>query len=238
MKIVIAIPAYNEALILANNSQILLDFCQKNIAPDEFVIVIANNNSSDQTGRIADQLAHKHTAIKHLFLAQQGKGLAIAAVWQKYEADIYVFMDADLSTDLSALPQLISGLKNGADAVIGSRRHSQSQIKRSLLRRFISLSYSRFFKVLFKTKISDLPCGFKAVNRQIRDEVLPQVKNTGFFWDTEFLILAEKKGFIIEEIPIAWSEFTSFGRKSRVNILKTSWEYIKQSFLLKKRLGN
>ena len=87
-----------------------------------------------------------------------------------------------------------------------------------------------------KTKINDLPCGFKAVSRQVRDEVLSQVINTGFFWDTELLILAEKMSFIIKEIPIKWSEFTCLGRKSHVNIIKTSWEYLKQSFLLKKRL--
>ncbi|MDO8669471.1 MAG: glycosyltransferase [Candidatus Buchananbacteria bacterium] len=237
MKVLIALPVYNEEFILAQNVQVVLDFCQKNLIGDDFIIVIANNNSTDQTAQIAHQLSSQNQKIEYLFIPQKGKGLAIASAWLKYEADLYCFMDIDLATDLSALPRAIDKIKAGADLVIGSRFHPKSQVKRSYFRRFVSYSYKLFFKSLFNLQINDFPCGFKIISRQARDLILPNILNTGFFWDTEMLVLADRQGLSIVEIPIIWQEFLSENRKSRVNIAKTSLSYIKESIKLKIRLS-
>src|SRR3989344_5804854 len=100
MKIVLAIPVYNEEAILAKNIKTLWDFCFKNFIDSEVVIIIADNNSTDRTAQIADDLAAANPAIQHLFIPQKGKGLAIASAWRALAADVYGFMDADLSTDL------------------------------------------------------------------------------------------------------------------------------------------
>ena len=127
MKIVLAIPVYNEEAILAKNIKTLWDFCFKNFIDSEVVIIIADNNSTDRTAQIADDLAAANPAIQHLFIPQKGKGLAIASAWRALEADVYGFMDADLSTDLSALPLALREIRKGlsgrvgADVVIGSR---------------------------------------------------------------------------------------------------------------------
>ena len=152
MKIILAIPVYNEEAVLADKIQTLWDFCSKNLSADEVVIVIANNNSTDGTAQIAEQLSATNPAIKHLFIPQKGKGLAIASAWRKYWADLYVFMDADLSTDLSALPLALEEIKLGADVVIGSRFHSQSRVERSSI--FLHLSTRRFIHVRGANTIS------------------------------------------------------------------------------------
>src|SRR3989338_4016732 len=235
MKIVIAIPAYNEELVLEKNINKISDFCVKNLVGNEFIIIIANNNSTDKTAEIANQLSAQNPAIRHLLLNQRGKGLAIAKAWQETVADIYCFMDADLATDLSALLTAVEQIRLGAEVVVGTRFHQASKVKRSWSRAFISRCYRLFFKALFKIPINYFPCGFKAINKKVRDSVLNDILNTGFFWDTEMLVLASRQGFSLTEIPVIWSEFIEPDRKSRLNIIKTAFDYIRQSILLKIR---
>ncbi len=237
MKILIALPVYNEEIILAKNVQTVLGFCRSNLVNDDFIIIIANNNSTDQTAKIADELSLQNQELKHLFINQKGKGLAISSAWQKYEADLYCFMDADLATDLSALLEATRAIQLGVDLAIGSRFHPQSQVERSWQRRFVSQCYRLFFKTLFNLKINDFPCGFKMITRQVRDQVLQNILNKGFFWDTEMLVLADKQNFKIVEIPVIWREKNDQNRKSHVSIIKTSLSYIKESILLKIRLS-
>ncbi|NCN07789.1 glycosyltransferase [Candidatus Falkowbacteria bacterium] len=236
MKILIALPAYNEEFILTDSVKKIIDFCFNNLVNDQFVIVIANNNSTDKTGQIADNLSLSYSNVEHLFIGQKGKGLAIASAWSKYDADLYCFMDADLATDLSALIIAIKQIKSGLDLVIGSRFHKQSQVTRSWQRKFISQCYRWFFKILFLLKINDFPCGFKVVTRNVRDSLLSEIENQEFFWDTELLVLANKQGFKILEIPVIWSAVDNNNRQSKVNIFSTSLNYLKQSILLKVRL--
>lgn len=236
MKILIVLPVYNEESILTKNVNQVVGFCVSNLVGHDFTVVIANNNSTDQTGQIAQELSLQNPQVEHLFIDQKGKGLAIASAWQKYEADLYCFMDADLATDLSALIEVLKQIQLGNDIVIGSRFHEESRVERSWARRFISNCYRLFFKTLFKISINDFPCGFKIITKQVRDRVLKDTQNKGFFWDTEMLVIANNCGFKIVEIPIIWREFSDNNRKSQVNIIKTSLNYIKQSILLKIRL--
>ncbi len=235
MKILIVLPVYNEDVILEKNVLILRDACQQLIG-DEFRIVIANNASTDRTSKIATNLSLKFDNVDHLLIPQKGKGLAISTAWKTYNADYYGFMDADLATDLSALPEAIRCLKSDCDVVIGSRFHSKSQVTRSKLRRLISNSYRVFFKMFFPLKINDFPCGFKFVSKVVSDNITNLIKDYGFFWDTEMLVLANKQGYNIVEIPVIWSEIEDNNRKSHVNVLKTSINYMKQTIILRLRL--
>ncbi len=235
MRILIALPAYNEELILGKNILTLLSFCRHNLK-DDYKLVIADNASADRTGVIGQELAKKHSEIDYLFIPQKGKGMAIRAAWQKYEADYYCFMDMDLATDLSALPVLINEIKGGSDVVIGSRFHRLSAVSRSLKRKLISLVYHYIIKIIFKLKINDLPCGFKAINNQVKINLLPQIKNNNYFFDSELVILADKAGYKIKEIPISWSDYRQIGRKSTVNVFDTAVKYLKEVWRLRKRL--
>ncbi|MFZ5364006.1 MAG: dolichyl-phosphate beta-glucosyltransferase [Patescibacteria group bacterium] len=234
MKISIAIPAYNEESILAENVKKIYDFSKSSLSGD-WKIIIADNNSSDRTGEIGRSLERDFKNIKYLHIPQKGKGRAIRSAWENDNADIYVFMDADLATDISALPQLIStvGTEN-YDLAIGSRFHKNSKIKRSILRKFISRVYRFLLRLLLKSKIKDAPCGFKAANKKTVETILPKVKNNEWFFDTEMLILAEKQNYLIKEIPVIWTEHKKIGRKSRVNFIKVSLGYLREIWRLKK----
>jgi len=214
----------------------VLNFCLANLKDIEFVIVIVDNNSIDQTGAICKKLSMEHREIEYIFVSTPGKGIAISSAWQKYDADYYCFMDADLATNLLALPVAILKAKQGFDVVVGSRFHKQSKVERSVFRGVISQCYRVFVKVLFNLKINDIPCGFKLVSRGVRDGVLSEILDKSWFWDTEMLVLADKKGFSMAEVPVVWSEFVDVGRESKVNILATARDYLIKSILLKKRI--
>lgn len=227
MKILIALPVYNEAAILEKKVKEVLAFCQNNFLIDEITIVIADNGSTDQTQAIGQKLAGDSTAIKYLRIAGRGKGLAIKTAWENFGAEVYVFMDIDLATDLGALPALVAAIKTGSDVAIGNRFHSQSKVRRSFLRQALSWIYSWLARVVLKIKISDTTCGFKAIGPRVKAEILPLIRNQKFFFDSEMVILALRKGYKIEEIPVEWEEKRDERRKSKVKILGTVWEYLK-----------
>lgn len=233
MKVLIVLPCYNEAKILAKNITKLFYFCQKNIK-QEFNIIIADNFSNDNTSQIAKSLAQKFHSVKYFRLNQKGKGMAIKKAWQEHKSDYYVFMDMDLSTDIIALPQTLNILQtNQVDIVIGSRYLKESKSTRSLFRLFVSKSYNFLIKFLFACKIKDMANGFKAVNQAVVSQILPLTTNNKWFFDSEMVLIASIKGLKIKEIPIKWED--SMERIPRINVLKTSLEYIKELVKLKIR---
>lgn len=237
MRLNITIPCYNEEKILNNNVIELFNFLNKNIVEDDWQIIIADNGSNDQTAKIAQELSKKFKQIKYLFIPKKGKGRAIKLSWQKFKADVYIFMDADLSTDLKALPELINSIKNeNYDLAIGSRFHKKSKTSRIIIRKFVSYGYQLIKKIILGSKISDLPCGFKAVNKEIIKKIVPKIKDNEWFFDSELLLLSEHFGYQIKEIPIKWEDIREKQDRSRVKVVSLSLKYFKNILELKKRI--
>jgi glycosyltransferase involved in cell wall biosynthesis len=237
MKLIIVLPSYNEAKILDANVTKLVKFCRANLSGHDFKIVISDNNSKDNTREVSADLQAKYPEVDYLFVPQQGKGQAISIPWVKWqeEFEAFIFMDADLATDLSALPELISGIQAGNDLVIGSRNLPESQVSRTFFRRFFSLGYRLALRILLQTKVKDMPCGFKAVNQKVIKEILPQVQEQTWFWDSELVYLAEKQGLKIKEVPVKWQEPRGGADKSRVSFMQVSWLYLKKAWGLRAR---
>jgi glycosyltransferase involved in cell wall biosynthesis len=234
MRILFVLPVYNEEKIIQENLLQLNTYLADNLV-EEYLIVAADNNSTDRTAVQIKELTIQNQAIDYFFIKQQGKGLAVKATWQKYldDFDIFIFMDADLATDLGAVKNLLQEIKNGADMAIGSRYLKEAEVERTVLRRLFSLAYRLFLKIFLATKIKDFPCGFKAVNQKIIKEIIPQIKNNTWFFDTEMVYLAEKQGYKIKEVPVKWHEPRTKQNKSRVNLFKVSCQYFKEVLRLK-----
>lgn len=237
MKLNITLPCYNEERILKSNILRVFNFLKENITSDDWQIIIANNQSTDKTGQIGKELEKEFESIKYLEVFQKGKGIAIRESWQRFPADIYIFMDADLATNLEALLRLIRAVKEEKfNVAMGSRFHPQSKVKRKLIRKIISFGYNLLRKILIGSKITDAPCGFKAVDKKIIQNILPQVKDEQWFFDSELVILAEKEDYKIKEIPIKWEDIREKEDKSKVNTISLSLDYFKKLIKLKKRL--
>lgn len=236
-KVLIAIPAYNEETIINQTTTVLRDFCEKNLKNYDWRIIVADNNSTDNTAEIVKKIEMESDGkIVYKFISRKGKGLAIRESWQSFDADFYIFMDADLATDLSALPVLIKELENVNDLIIGSRFAEGSSAKRPLIRKITSKIFSLVTRLMFGLKIKDYPCGFKGVNKNVIKNILPEVKNDQFFFDTELVIRSAKKGLKIKEIPVIWQDRDRNKSKSRVSILKVTKEYLSELSKLKKEI--
>lgn len=229
----VVIPVLNEARALADSVNALAAFLSNNLNDYEWAVVVADNGSTDATPSICQSLSEQDSRVRHVRLEQRGRGRALKRAWAESNADIVAYMDVDLSTDLSALPQTIAAVDGeGYDIAIGSRLKRGAQVMgRSFKRELISRSYSLIFRAMFLAGFQDAQCGFKAVSRRAADEVAPLVVDNGWFFDTEMLLIAEKNGYRIKEIPVKWTDDPD----SRVKIISTAWEDIKG--LLRLRFG-
>lgn len=207
----VIIPSYNEEDYIEENLLKITGALERTGAGYELVVI---EESSDRTPEIVERLSAKYSKLKHLhFNSRLGKGRAVEKGIEVSKGEYVIFMDADLSTDLSSLPLLMRELEKN-DIVVGSRYHKNSRTKRMFVRLFLGRSYSMLVSLLLGLRISDAQCGFKGFRKSCAVKIIPMVRNKGFFWDTEFLFYAKKLGYKMKEIPITWTEKTVRGSGS------------------------
>jgi glycosyltransferase involved in cell wall biosynthesis len=228
----VVIPVLNEAHVLEQSTLAVRDFLAHHPAWD-WRIVIVDNGSTDGTDRVARSLAARFLDVRFLQLPQRGRGRALRQAWTQSDADVMCYTDVDLSTDLAALPVLVQAVvSEGYDLGTGSRLLPQSRTTRSFKRELISRMYNLLVKAVLWTSFSDAQCGFKVVSRRVVAEIVPQVEDQSWFFDTELLVLAEKQGYRLKDLPVRWVEDDD----SRVKIVKTAWEDIKGILRLRRKL--
>jgi glycosyltransferase involved in cell wall biosynthesis len=227
-KVKIVLPVYNEEKELEDNTLKLYEFAKNNLLDYDFEIQIADNASTDTTSEIGQRLAQQFKEISFLRLNEKGRGRAVKKAWGEGNADIFVYMDIDLSTDLKHLPNLIGAIDN-FDIAIGSRLLPTAKvIGRTLKREIISRSYNLLIKIIFGIHFSDAQCGFKAISRKAIKELLPNILDNEWFFDTELLVVGEKIGYKIYQEPVAWVDNPG----STVRVLKTAAGDLKGLFRL------
>ena len=226
----IIIPVYNEEEALPASIATLDGFLRENLL-HQWRIVIADNASIDNTRSVSESLSRQYEGVDYLYLPQKGRGRALRTAWLESAADIVSYMDVDLSTDIAHFPELVESLVSGYDVAIGSRLSKGSQVTRSFGREFTSRTYNLMVRSLFFTGFPDAQCGFKAMTRPAADAILPTIQNNNWFFDTELLIIAAKRGYRIKVVPVKWDDDPT----STVNVAKTAIEDIKG--LLRLRFG-
>lgn len=214
----VTVPVYNEAKILAGNIRRLHSYLTGNL-PFRFVITIADNASTDDTFAIAQRMRAELPRVRAVHLDRKGRGLALRHVWGASDADIVAYMDADLSTGLDAFLPLIAPLMSGhSDLAVGSRLARGAQVVRGPKREIISRAYNLLLRTVLSARFSDAQCGFKAGRAEVIRSLLPAVEDDAWFFDTELLMLAQRKGLRIYQVPVAWTEDPD----SSVDIIRTA----------------
>jgi putative flippase GtrA len=192
--------------------------------PYPFRITIADNASTDATAALADTLQAALPEVVAVHLPAKGRGRALKAVWSASDAPVLVYTDVDLSTDLAALLPLVAPLISGhSDVAIGSRLARGSRVVRGPRREFISRSYNVLLRRSLGARFSDAQCGFKAIRKDVAEQLLPLVEDTGWFFDTELLVLAERSGARIAEVPVDWVDDPD----SSVDVVRTAAEDVR-----------
>ncbi|WP_433611109.1 glycosyltransferase [Dactylosporangium sp. CA-139114] len=214
----VVIPVYNEQAGLAPCVRRLHRHLAESF-PFPFRITVADNASTDGTAAVARALSQELDGVEVLRLAEKGRGRALKQAWSASDAPVLAYMDVDLSTDLNALLPLVAPLLSGhSDVSIGSRLARGSRVVRGPKREFISRSYNRILRTTLSAGFSDAQCGFKALRREVAEQLLPLVEDPGWFFDTELLVLAQRAGLRIHEVPVDWIDDPD----SRVDIVATA----------------
>jgi glycosyltransferase involved in cell wall biosynthesis len=203
----VVIPVYNEQHALPQSIPTLVAFLQSDRFPCEWRIVIADNASTDETPAVSRALEEQHENVDYVRIERKGRGFALKQTWGSSTADVRSYMDVDLSTGLDAFPALVKAVADdGYGVATGSRLARGSQTTRSFKRTTLSVGYNAIIKTMFWTHFSDAQCGFKAISREVAEKVLPLIEDNNWFFDTELLILAEKMGYRVQDIPVEWVE--------------------------------
>jgi putative flippase GtrA len=214
----LVIPVFNEEQDLEAAVRTTRSYLDRSF-PYPARLTIADNASTDGTLAIARRLAAELPGVRVHHLDAKGRGRALHTVWLASDAEVLAYMDVDLSTDLSALLPLVAPLVSGhSHLAIGSRLSRASRVVRGPKRELISRAYNLLLRGTLAARFSDAQCGFKAIRADAAHELLPLVEDTGWFFDTELLVLAERAGLRIHEVPVDWVDDPD----SRVDIVSTA----------------
>jgi len=217
VSVTLVYPAYNESGRIEKAVTEALKELAK--ITNSYEIIIAEDGSSDGTDRVAKQLSETHKEVRYLHSDERlGRGRALSRAFRQAKGAIIVYMDVDLATDIGYLRPLIYSIRDGNDITTGSRLLPSSNVKRSRRRRITTWSYNALIRLLFDSAVRDHQCGFKAFNHGRILEILDEVEDTHWFWDTEVLVIAARHGYKIGEIPINWVE----GRETKVDLFSDS----------------
>ncbi|MFG3549252.1 glycosyltransferase [Streptomyces sp. NPDC047725] len=229
----VVIPVHNEEKDLAPCVLRLHEHLTRTF-PYAFRITVADNASTDDTPHVAARLAARLAEVRSSRLERKGRGRALGTVWSASDAPVLAYMDVDLSTDLNALLPLVAPLISGhSDLAIGSRLARSSRVVRGAKREFVSRTYNLILRGSLQARFSDAQCGFKAIRRDVARVLLPLVEDTGWFFDTELLVLAERAGLRIHEVPVDWID----DPRSTVRIVRTAADDLKGVWRVGKALA-
>ena len=234
VKVSVVLPAHNEADALepavSEITKVLDEY------RTDYEIVIAEDGSTDGTDKKADDLSERLPAVWHLHSDKRlGRGKALKNAFQQSSGKILVYMDVDLATNVGQLRSLVKAIKEeGYDFATGSRMLSVSKVERSRTRQISSKIYNFLVRTMLGSKIKDHQCGFKAFRREPLMQLLDEVTASHWFWDTEFIVRAIRKGYKIKEIPVEWTS----GRETKVRLIEDSfnmaWQVTKLWWKLKR----
>jgi putative flippase GtrA len=214
----IVLPVHNEEAALPTSVRRLHRYLGSGF-PFSWRITIADNASTDGTLAAAQRLAAGLDGVEVLHLPAKGRGRALRAAWSASDAEVVCYMDVDLSTDLRALLPLVAPLVSGhSELAIGTRLAPGSRVQRGPKRELISRGYNVLLRGVLRARFSDAQCGFKAVRAEVARELLPAVRDEGWFFDTELLVLAQRRGLRVHEVPVDWVDDSD----SRVQIVPTA----------------
>jgi dolichyl-phosphate beta-glucosyltransferase len=231
----VVIPAYNEEERLPVYLREVVSFFDAKGEPYEVIVV--DDGSHDRTNKIVQELSAAHESIRLIAFPQNhGKGFAVKAGMLSATGAFRLFADADGATPIRELARLEHALQGGADLVIGSRSLPDPEVTvrarthRILAGRLFNWMVAR----LGLRKIADSQCGFKCFRASVAEDLFRSISTNGFGFDVELLLLAQRRGYRIAEVPVNWTEQSG----SKVRLLTDGPRMLWQIFKVRRSLAH
>ena len=180
-----------------------------------YEILIAEDGSTDGTADLARRIAAEDPSVRHIHSDERlGRGKALNRAFKSARGDILMYMDVDLSTDLSYVKPLINAIRvERYDFATGSRLMKESDVKRSFKRHILSTAFNFLVRVILRSKLRDHQCGFKSFRKEALMRIVDEIEDEHWFWDTELLVRAPRRGYRVKEIPVTWTDKGAAGTK-------------------------
>ena len=218
VEVSVVLPAYNEEETIEGTVGVTLEALASFLPPESYEVIVAEDGCEDRTPEIADRLAREHEAVRHVHSDERlGRGGALERAFRESRGETLVYFDTDLATDMAHLEELVESVRSGEyDLATGSRWLPDSEADRPAKRGVPSLGYNRLVRLVLRSEVRDHQCGFKAFDREALFDLLADVEDEHWFWDTEVLVRAQRAGYRVKEFPVAWDPQTD----SKVNIVR------------------
>ncbi len=227
----LVVPVYNEGEVILKNLGLVYDYLIHANLVDDFEILVCNNGSTDNTLQNAITFSEYHSRIKVHSVPDKGLGLGVKAGFLASQYEIVMFYAIDFPFGFDVIPISLDSIDDN-DVVIGSKGHEGSIINVSFKRRTTSKIYDTLIGLLFKLDIMD-PQGSLMFKRSKALPFLHLLRSPDFFFETEFLIYANKAGLQIKEVPVT---YINPRKGSTVNIIKDGISMLGQAIRLKSAL--
>ncbi|HEY6736876.1 MAG TPA: glycosyltransferase [Candidatus Saccharimonadia bacterium] len=217
------VPVYNEAAVLTEAITMLVTNLRQTLPYEHWQVVIASNGCTDDTDELARKLEQTlHPHVRLVVCSQKGRGKALREVFGEVPAQRYLYIDVDLPCELDDLARVLRPLDDGYDLVTSHRTGY-----RPPLRRTMTLSLRLLNRGLFGVRVSDSQCAVKALSPKAAKVLVEDCQQTGWYLDTELVVLGQVRGLRWTEVPIHWVERRFPQRTSKVDVWDDSWKALR-----------
>ena len=206
VEVSVVLPAYNEAATLRDTVTTTLETLEAFLPAGSFEVLVAEDGCEDETPAIASALAADDERVRHVHSDERlGRGGALERAFDAAGGDTLAYLDTDMATDMRHLEELIESVRSGDyDVATGSRWLPGHEASRPAKRGVPSRGYNFLVRRLLGSSLRDHQCGFKALDREAFEALRHEVADDHWFWDTELLVRAQRRGYRVREFPVEW----------------------------------
>ncbi len=211
MQLSIVIPCYNEAGRIQTTLD-RIDLVMKNYIIEKpgfsYEILAVENGSTDNTIEILRSSIEGICNLSCIH-SEKGKGNAIKKGVQEAKGEKVLVTDADNSTDISYVKEMLEKMdREDVDIVNSSRRMKGSKIsvKQGALRQICGNTFHMLVKILFNLPVTDTQNGFKLFKTKSAREIYGQIQTSGWVTEVELFSIAKKSGLKVVEVPVTWND--------------------------------
>jgi dolichyl-phosphate beta-glucosyltransferase len=213
------VPAFNEGRRIGRTLERIVEYLRD--AGAAFEVVVVDDGSRDATADVVRRVAAAEPRVRVIALgANGGKGKAVRRGVLDATGEVVLFSDADLSTPIEEVEKLLEHLGRGASVAIGSRsvRGASIEVHQPWYRELMGKVFNRLVRLLALRGFIDTQCGFKCFTGDAARAIFSLARIDRFAFDVEVLLLAQRLGYRIAEVPIRWADEPN----SRVGVMRDS----------------